>query len=92
MKTPSAPGMEWGHREEVDLDATQLDVRAVLHLAELRRLDAELGELALDEAEGELAGEDRHLVVEVLQKVRERSRMVLVAMGHDDAAKLVLVL
>ena len=65
---------------------------ATLDLAELGCTDAELGKLALDEAEGELAGENRHLVVEVLQEIRQRTRMVLMAMGDDDATKLVLVL
>ena len=44
-----------GHREEVDLDAAEVHMAAALDLAELGSADAELGELALDEAEGELA-------------------------------------
>ena len=78
--------------EKLDGEAAEIDVAATLDLAELGCTDAELGKLALDEAEGELAGENRHLVVEVLQEIRQRTRMVLMAMGDDDAAKLVLVL
>ena len=32
-----------------------------------------------------------HLVVEVLQKIRKRTCMVLVTVGHDDTAQLILV-
>ena len=78
--------------EKFDGEAAEIDVAATLDLAELGCTDAELGKLALDEAEGELAGENRHLIVEVLQEIRQRTRMVLMAMGDDDAAKLVLVL
>jgi hypothetical protein len=67
-------------------------VAAALHLAELRGADAELGELTLDETERELARENRHLVVEVLQKIRQGTGVILVAVGDDDAAELVLVL
>ena len=80
------------HREEVERDLTERDVRAVLDLTELRRLDAELGELSLDKAQGELAREDGHLVVEVLQKIRQGARMVLVAVRDHDTAELLLVL
>ena len=80
------------HREEVERDAAEIDVAAALDLAELRRTDAELGELALDKAERQLAREDGHLVVEVLQQVRKRTGVVLVAVGNDNAAELFLVL
>ena len=80
------------HREEVERDATQIDVAAALDLTELGCTNAELGELALDKAERELAREDGHLVVEVLQQVRKRTGVVLVAVGDDDAAELLLVL
>ena len=65
---------------------------AALDLAELRRADAELGELALDKTERQLAREDGHLVVEVLQQIRKRSGVVLVAVSDDDTAELLLVL
>ena len=65
---------------------------AALDLAELRRADAELGELALDKTERQLAREDGHLVVEVLQQVRKRTGVVLVAVSDDDTAELLLVL
>ena len=51
-----------------------------------------LGELALDHAEGDLGGVDRHLVGEVHEQVGQGPRVVLVAVRHDDAAELVLVL
>ena len=63
-----------------------------LDLAELGCADAELGKLALDEAERQLAREDGHLVVEVLQQIRKRTGVVLVAVGDDDTAELLLVL
>ena len=80
------------HREEVERDAAKIDMTAALDLAELRRTDSELGELALDKTERQLAREDGHLVVEVLQQVRKRTGVVLVAVGDDDAAELLLVL
>ena len=80
------------HREEVERDAAEVDMAAALDLAELRRADAELGELALDKTERQLAREDGHLVVEVLQQVRKRTGVVLVAVGDDDTAELLLVL
>ena len=80
------------HREEVERDATQIDVAAALDLTELGCTNAELGELALDKAKRQLAREDGHLVVEVLQKVRKRTGVVLVAVGDDDTAELLLVL
>ena len=80
------------HGEEVERDATEIDVAAALDLAELGCTDAELGKLALDKTECQLAREDGHLVVEVLQQVRKRTGVVLVAVGDDDAAELLLVL
>ena len=80
------------HREEVERDAAKVNMAATLDLAELRRADAELGELALDKAERQLARENGHLVVEVLQQVRKRTGVVLVAVGDDDTAELLLVL
>ena len=65
---------------------------AALDLTELGRADAELGELALDKAKRQLAREDGHLVVEVLQQIRKRTGVVLVAVSDDDAAELFLVL
>ena len=80
------------HREEVERDATQIDVAAALDLTELGRTNAELGKLALDKAERQLAREDGHLVVEILQQIRKRTGVVLVAVGDDDTAELLLVL
>ena len=80
------------HGEEIERDATEIDVAAALDLTELGRANAELGELTLDKTERQLAREDGHLVVEVLQQVRKRTGVVLVAMGDDDAAELLLVL
>ena len=51
-----------------------------------------LGELALDDAERELARVDGDLAGEVLQEKRERSGVVLVPVRDDDAAELLLVL
>ena len=80
------------HRKEVERDATQIDVAAALDLTELGRADAELRKLALDKAKRQLAREDGHLVVEVLQQIRKRTGVVLVAVGDDDTAELFLVL
>ena len=80
------------HREEVERDAAQIDVAATLDLTELGRTNAELGELALDKPKRQLAREDGHLVVEVLQQIRKRTGVVLVAVSDDDAAELFLVL
>ena len=80
------------HRKEVERDATQIDMASALDLAELGRADSELRELALDKAKRQLAREDGHLVVEVLQQVRKRTGVVLVAVGDDDTAELLLVL
>ena len=78
-------------REELDGEAPEVDVATALDLAKLGRADAELRKLALDEAQGEFAREDRHLVVEVLEQIRQGARVVLVAVRDDDAAQLVLV-
>ena len=80
------------HREEVERDAAEVDMAAALDLAELGRADAELGKLALDKTERQLAREDGHLIVEVLQQIRKRTGVVLVAVSDDDAAELFLVL
>ena len=65
---------------------------AALDLAELGCADAELRKLALDKAKRQLAREDGHLIVEVLQQIRKRTGVVLVAVGDDDTAELLLVL
>ena len=80
------------HREEVERDAAEVDMAAALNLAELGRADAELRKLALDKAKRQLAREDGHLIVEVLQQIRKRTGVVLVAVGDDDTAELFLVL
>ena len=64
---------------------------AALDLAELGCADAELRKLALDKAKRQLAREDGHLIVEVLQQIRKRTGVVLVAVGDDDTAELLLV-
>ncbi len=92
MNTPSAPGMECVIEKKSSEIPPRLTVAAALDLAELRCTDAELGKLALNETERQLAREDGHLIVEVLQQVRKRTGVVLVAVGDDDAAKLLLVL
>ena len=80
------------HGEELQREAAEVDARAIRDLAELGALDVVLGELALDHAERELAREDGDLVREVHEQVRERARVVLVAVRDDDAAELLLVL
>ena len=80
------------HREEVERDAAEVDMAAALDLAELGCADAELRKLALDKAKRQLAREDGHLIVEVLQQIRKRTGVVLVAVGDDDTAELLLVL
>ena len=80
------------HREELEREAAEADAGAISDLAELRALDVVLGELALDHAKRELAREDGHLAREVHEEIRERARVVLVAVGNHDAAKLLLVL
>ena len=81
-----------GHREERDVEGSELHVLTVVDLDERDVLDVVLGELALDEADGELGGVDGNRDVEVHEQVRKRAGMVLVAVGDDDAAQLVLVL
>ena len=80
------------HGEEIDGHAAQRDMGTIVDLTELGCTDAELGEFALHKAQGELAGENGDLIVEVLQQIRQRTGVVLMAMGDDDAAKLILVL
>jgi len=80
------------HREEVERDAAEVDMAAALDLAELGCADAELRKLALDKAKRQLAREDGHLIVEVLQQIRKRTGVVLVAVGDDNAAEFLLVL
>ena len=64
---------------------------AVVHLAELRSANAELGKLALHKAQSKLAGENRNLIVKILQQIGQGAGVVLMAMGDDDATKLILV-
>ena len=80
------------HREEREVEGTEIDVRAVLDLTEFRTLDLVLGELALDHAEGELARIDGDLLCKVHEQVRQGTGVVFVAVGDHNAAKLVLVL
>ena len=77
------------HGEELRLDVAQLDLIPRLHLDQVRAFDAVLLELALDEPERHLRAVNRHLLVEVLVKVRQAAGMVLVAVRDDDAAQLV---
>ena len=80
------------HREERDGEGAERDRGAVVDLARLRVLDVVLLELALDDAQGELARVDGDLAREVLQQIRQGASVVLVAVRDDDAAELVLVL
>ena len=80
------------HREEFSRETPQFNLVARLDFHQLGVLDFMLGELAFNEAQCELRGVDRHLAVEVLQQVRQRTRVVLVAVRDDDAAQLVGVL
>ena len=79
------------HREEVDHEIADLHLVARIDLAQLR-LDAMLLEFTLDKAERHLRAVNRNLLGEVLHEVRQAARMVFVAVGNDDAAKLVLIL
>ena len=80
------------HREEVEAEAAERHVAAGLDLAQLRLLELVLVELALDEAERELRAEHRHRRAELLEQVRQRAGVVLVTVGDDDAAELLLAL
>ena len=80
------------HREELKREAAEVEGGAISDLTELRALDVVLGELALNHAKRELARKDGHLAREVHEKVRERARVVLVAVGDHDATELILVL
>ena len=78
------------HREEIDDETAQLDFVARLDLCKLG-LHAMLVELALDQAERHFCSVNRHLAGQVFHQVRQRARMILVAVGDDDAAQLMLV-
>ena len=80
------------HRKELERKAAETEARAISDLAELRTLDVVFGELTLDHAKRELAREDGHLAREVHEEVRERARVVLVAVGNHDATEFLLVL
>ena len=80
------------HREEIERDATQIDMAAALDLTELGCTNTELGKLALDKAKRQLAREDGYLVVEILEQIWKRTGVVLVAVSDDDAAELFLIL
>ncbi len=81
-----------GHPKEADVECPELDALAVLDLTQLLRANPVLCDLSLDEAERELARVDGHLWLEVHEQVRKRTSMVLVPVGDDDTAQLVLVL
>ena len=79
--------------EELQLEAAQRDVAGALDLVQLGLLgELVLRELALDEAQGELGAIDADGHVEVLEEEGQRARVVLVAVGDDDAAELGCVL
>ena len=59
-----------GHREEINRDGSQLNMRATLNLAELGGAQFKLGQFTLNETKGELAREDGNFVIEVLQQIR----------------------
>ena len=80
------------HSEKLRREAAHLHLLAGLDFNELGVLDTVLGELSLDEAERELGRIDGNRAIEILQKVRDRARVVLVAVRDDDAAQLVGVL
>ena len=85
-------GNRMGHREERDVECAELHVLTVVDLDERDVLDVVLGELALDEADGELRRVDGNRDVEVHEQVRKRTGVVFVTVGDDDAAQLMLVL
>ena len=80
------------HRKELERKAAETEARAISDLAELRTLDVVFGELTLDHAKRELARKDGHLAREVHEEVRERARVVLVAVGNHDTTEFLLVL
>ena len=80
------------HREELKRKAAETDAGAISDLTELRALDVVLGKLTLDHAKRKLAREDGHLAREVHKEVRERTRVILVAVSDNYAAELLLVL
>lgn len=80
------------HREEFCLDASKIDRLTWLDLAKLRVLDLVLFKLTFDEAERELGRIDRHLLAQILQKIRQSARVIFVAMRDDDATQLISVL
>ena len=79
------------HREEVDHEIADFHLVAGIDFAQLR-LDAMFLELALDKAERHLRTVNRNLLGKVFHEVRQATRMVFVAVGNDDAAKLMLIL
>lgn len=80
------------HREEVQAEHAEIDMSTSLDLAELRLLYLVLFKLAGDDAERELGAKHRHRRAEVLEEVGQRAGVVLVTMGDDDAAQLLLTL
>ena len=77
------------HGEKLRREAAHLHLLAGLDFNELGVLDTVLGELSLDEAERELGRIDGNRAIEVFQEVRNRARVVLVAVRDDDTAQLV---
>ena len=75
------------HGEKLRREAAHLHLLAGLDFDELGVFDAMLGELSLDEAERELGRINGNRAIEILQKVRDRTRVVLVAVRDDDAAQ-----
>ena len=77
------------HGEKLRREAAHLHLLTGLDFNELGVFDAMLGELSLDEAERELGRINGNRAIEILQEIRNRARVVLVAVRDDDAAKLV---
>ena len=76
------------HLDELHLEAAHLHLVAGLHAVELR-LDAALGELALQKSQRESGAVDGHF--ELVGVVRQRADVILMTVSEDDAAQLLQV-
>ena len=80
------------HGEELGGDAAQVHLVTRLDFHKLGVFDSVLLELAFDQAQGHLRAVNGHLTIQVFNKIRQGTRMVLMAVRDHDAAQLVGVL
>ena len=80
------------HGEELGRDAAEVHLVARLDFHKLGVFDPMLFELALDQAQCHLRTVDGHLTIQVLDQIRQGTRMILMAVRDHDAPQFISML